>query len=138
MPVEQAGQRQRDPLEAELADGGLVAGEQGRELRPLGDARVGVHGRLQRVDEEVELDVRRALAPQRAVVVEAGDPLLDRHVGDRVEERDERVARRSGSPGGQQVGSAIGPTPSIGRCTQRKPTWLMPVSIICGRRAAGR
>ena len=22
--------------------------------------------------------------------------------------------------------------------TQRKPTWLMPVSTICGRRAAGR
>lgn len=25
-----------------------------------------------------------------------------------------------------------------GRTTQRKPMWLMPVSIICGRRAAGR
>ena len=25
-----------------------------------------------------------------------------------------------------------------GRVTQRKPMWLMPVSIICGRRAAGR
>ena len=25
-----------------------------------------------------------------------------------------------------------------GAVTQRKPTWLMPVSIICGRRAAGR
>ena len=24
------------------------------------------------------------------------------------------------------------------RTTQRKPMWLMPVSIICGRRAAGR
>ena len=43
---------------------------------------------LQRVDEEVELDVRRALAPQGAVVVEAGDPLLAAA----------RRARRRGTP----------------------------------------
>ncbi len=58
----------------------------------------------QRVDEEVELDVARALAPQRAVVVEAGHPVLDRapsvHV---VEERHDGVAGRARSPGGEQV-----------------------------------
>ena len=57
----------------------------------------------QRVDEEVELDVARALAPQGAVVVEARDPLLRRHVEHVVEERHERVAGGPGAPGGEQV-----------------------------------
>ena len=38
--------------------------------------------------------------------------------------RDRRAAARAHGVGGV--------------VTQRKPTWLMPVSIICGRRAAGR
>ncbi len=30
------------------------------------------------------------------------------------------------------------PASHAGRTTHRKPTWLMPVSTCCGRRAAGR
>ena len=44
-----------------------------------------------------------------------------------------RAAGRRGARSGAARAHGDG-----GVLTQRKPTWLMPVSIICGRRAAGR
>jgi hypothetical protein len=45
------------------------------------------------IDEEVELDIRRLLAPHRPVVVHIGDPLVDRHTIQIAEECEDRVPR---------------------------------------------
>ena len=71
--------------------------------------------------------------PQRSVVIERGDAPLNRDVLRLVEEVEDRLPRRSLTPGGQRVRAGH----TYARTMQRKPMWLMPVSIICGRRAAG-
>ena len=98
----QAGQGQGDAFQAELAHRGRVVAEDRVELRGVREVGLGRPG-PQRVDEEVELHVARALAPEGAVVVEARDPLLRRHVEHVVEERHERLTGGPGAPGGEQV-----------------------------------
>jgi hypothetical protein len=50
---------------------------------------------------------------------------------------DRGVKLRSSLPAMAEV-SCSAPGYGWGRITQRKPMWLIPVSTICGRRAAGR
>ena len=100
--LEEPHQGHGDPGQAELAHGGLVAGEQGGELRDRGHRRVLALTSPQGVDEEVELDVAGALAPQGAVVVEAGHAVSGRDLRGRVEEAGDGVADRSRPPGREQ------------------------------------
>jgi hypothetical protein len=51
-----------------------------------------------RVEEEVQLRVTWPFTPQRAVVVEEGDPVDRGHFLDCVEEAYERVPDQTGSP----------------------------------------
>ena len=73
----------------------------------LAQPRVGLGHLDHPAQEEAELDRCRHLAPQRAVVVEHGDPLLGRQarvrVGDARDEVEHRVARRSLVPQRQRL-----------------------------------
>jgi hypothetical protein len=98
LAVEQRRQRPRHVGQANLADRGLVAAQDLRELRTAGQRLVLLGSLPERVDEEVELHVGGLLAPHRAVVVDVRDALVGRHVADTVEEREDRVAGGPGPP----------------------------------------
>jgi hypothetical protein len=85
--LEQTGERERDAFQPDPRDRRLITAEQGGKLVTLADRRVLGHVSAQRVEEEVELYIARLLTPQRAVVVEVGDPICDRHLLSRRQER---------------------------------------------------
>ena len=66
--------------------------------------------RLHPIDRERELEIDRLLGPERAVVVEGGDALLDRNeirpalLGHAIDEGDDRLLRRTLVPGRQRIG----------------------------------
>jgi hypothetical protein len=81
-------------------------------LERLGAAplRVLRRERLHPVHRERDLEIDRLLGPQRAVVVEGRDALLDRHEfrpalrGHALDEPDDRLLRRAVVPGRQRIG----------------------------------
>jgi hypothetical protein len=91
-----------DALQAQLAERRVVAVEQRPVLGALAEAGVVLDGVVQRAHEEAVLDVVRLLAPQRAVVVEHGHPLLRGQRQRLVQERRDRVAGGARPPGGQE------------------------------------
>ena len=94
--------------------------EQGSELRRLGEAGVLGRLRLQGVDEEVELDVGRTLAPQGAVVVEAGHPL--RPAGPRATaSRKADDARRARCRAARRAGGRLGIGQALSRVGVSSP-----------------
>jgi hypothetical protein len=102
-----AGVRRRhhleDPLLAARQSGLQVPFQQGGEglaRLPLGMAR---RECLDPVDGERELDVHRLLDPERAVVVERGDPLGGRHEVGRSVPGDSVDEGKDGLPGGRVV-----------------------------------
>ena len=95
---EQAGKGKGDAFEANGRDRRLIATQQGGELLTLTAGAVFSDVAAKRVKEEVELPVTWPFAPQRAVVVEEGDPVVRGHVLDCVEEAYERVPDQTRSP----------------------------------------
>jgi hypothetical protein len=74
----------------------------------------GLGHRREPAEDEVELDRHRLLAPQRAVVVEHGEAILDRHglgavlTADARDERDDRLLRRTIAPARQATQRGVG------------------------------
>ena len=140
-----AGVRRHDDLDDALLAGGrerrLVAVQ--RRLERLGVAPFGMlrRQRLEPVEREHALGVDRLLDPERAVIVEHGDPLGLRHeVGaalrrDRGNEIDDRRLRRAVVPG-RQI-SCAGRMPEAddqhGRqATDGSSSSILPIALLDG------
>jgi hypothetical protein len=125
-PFEEAGERQGDALETQLVEGPCVVAEHGVEGRLLPQTGIDLDGPGERVDEEVVLDVRRALAPQRAVVVQARQPLVERDGRGPGEEVDEGVTHGAVAPRREQRAREVHHrrvlAPGPGGRTERHPT----------------
>jgi len=96
--IEQASEGNGDAFEPNGRDRRPIATEQGGELFTLTAGAVFSDVAAKRVEEEVQLPVTWPFAPQRAVVVEEGDPVDRGHFLDCVEEAYERVPDQTGSP----------------------------------------
>jgi hypothetical protein len=97
-PVEQASKGNGDAFEPNCRDRRPISTQQGGELFSLTAGAVFSDVAAKRVEEEVQLPVTWPFAPQRAVVVEEGDPVDRRQFLYCVEEAHERVPDRTGSP----------------------------------------
>jgi len=96
--LEQASEGNADAFEPDGRDRRPIATEQGGELFTVTAGAVFSDAAAKRVEEEFQLPVTWPFAPQRAVVVEEGDPVDRGHFLDFVEEACERVPDQTRSP----------------------------------------